>query len=66
MKIVFNRREQEVGEGTTITKLVQQLNFNPATVAVELNGQLLLHEEYNRELHPGDRVELVLNMGGGV
>ncbi len=65
MKIIFNRQEKEVAEGISINEFVQQLDFNPVTVAVELNGQLLLHEEYSRKLQPGDKVELVLNMGGG-
>ncbi|MBC7324956.1 MAG: hypothetical protein H5T99_06545 [Moorella sp. (in: Bacteria)] len=38
----------------------------PVTVAVEVNGRLLLPGEYNQDLQQGDKVEIVLNTGGGV
>ncbi|CEP67500.1 Molybdopterin synthase/thiamin biosynthesis sulphur carrier, beta-grasp [Moorella glycerini] len=66
MTIILNRQEKEVAEGITVKELVEQLNFNPVTVAVEVNGRLLLPEEYNQNLQQGDKVEIVLNMGGGV
>ncbi|WP_258358456.1 sulfur carrier protein ThiS [Moorella sulfitireducens (nom. illeg.)] len=66
MKIIFNRQEKEVHKGINVKELVEQLNFDPVTVAVEVNGRLLLKEEYNYPLQEGDKVELVLNMGGGV
>ncbi|GFN22248.1 sulfur carrier protein ThiS [Thermanaeromonas sp. C210] len=66
MKIIFNRQEKEVQEGINVKELVEPLNFDPVTVAVEVNGRLLLKEEYSNPLQEGDKVELVLNMGGGV
>lgn len=66
MKIILNRQEKEVQEGINVRELVEQLNFDPVAIAVEVNGRLLLKKEYSNPLQEGDEVELVLNMGGGV
>ncbi len=52
-------------EATSIAELVAELGFAKGTVLVELNGTALRHEEWTRELHDGDVLELLRIVAGG-
>ena len=52
-------------EAKSIAELVAELSFAKGTVLVELNGTALRHEEWTRELHDGDVMELLRIVAGG-
>lgn len=50
----------------TILELLNQLNLNPAHIAVEKNGRIIDKNDYKSEpVHQGDSLELIRFMGGG-
>lgn len=53
-------------EGMHLPDLLADLGLNPRLLAVEYNGEIL-HRQYwaDREVQPGDRVEIVTIVGGG-
>ena len=65
MTITVNGQPRDVGDGTTVTQLIEQHNFTPSKVAVELNRRLIRAEKYDTILKPGDEVEIVTFVGGG-
>lgn len=61
-----NGRKRWVREGTTITGLLEQLDFEPALVVVERNREIVERKSYERTtLADGDSLELVHFVGGG-
>ena len=66
MKIILNGEARSVGEPTTISTLVRELNLIPATLLIEHNGLALHREEWNsRALRDGDNVEFIRVVAGG-
>jgi sulfur carrier protein len=66
VQVNVNGQAREVGEGTTIAELLDQLALKAKYVAVEVNLELVprnRHAEYR--LAPGDRLEVVTLVGGG-
>ena len=53
--------------GTLLPTFLEQLDFNLRLVAVEYNGEIL-HRQFwpTTEIQPGDRLEVVTIVGGGV
>lgn len=62
-----NGEPRQCPPGTTLPDLLEQLNFNPRLVAVEYNGEIL-HRQFwqTTEMQPGDRLEIVTIVGGGI
>ncbi len=66
MKLTVNGKPSEVDDGTTVSALVRDLGLTVRTVAVELNGEPVLREDYDDiRLEEGDVVEVVRPVQGG-
>ncbi len=66
MEIVVNDQKHEVPDGITIAELLDRLRLVKSLVAVEVNLQVVPHQQYAEyRLNPGDRLEIVTLVGGG-
>ncbi len=64
--IVVNGQSHATAEGQTILGLLQQLNLEPARVAVELDRRIVKQPRWQETvLHPGAQLEIVHFVGGG-
>ena len=66
MQITVNDEPQKIKPGTTLDRLLQQLELEPRYLAVERNQELIPRAEHARcVLQPDDRLEIVTLVGGG-
>jgi thiamine biosynthesis protein ThiS len=66
MKIILNGEPRAVAGPKTVSALVRELNFIPATLLIEHNGLALHREEWNsRALRDGDKIEFIHVVAGG-
>ena len=66
VRIELNGEAKELGEGTTLLGLVEQLSLAPERLAVELNREVVRRSDWPAVvLSEGDRVEIVHFVGGG-
>ena len=66
MQIVINGKAQEVTQGTTLARLIEQRGLEGKRVAIELNREVVPRSQYvDSRLCDGDRVEIVAAIGGG-
>ena len=66
MEIRLNGKTREVPEGTTISRLLEELKLQPLRVAVQVNTDIIKRERYGEVLlQPGDTVEVLTFMSGG-
>lgn len=66
MEITVNGQSRRVAEGTTVARLVEELNLPTRHVAVEVNLQLVPRAQHaEHRLADGDRLEIVTFVGGG-
>ena len=66
MQVELNGEPRELGEGTTLSALIEQLALAPERVAVELNRDVVRRADWpDTRLAEGDRVEIVHFVGGG-
>ncbi|MDA8160737.1 MAG: sulfur carrier protein ThiS [Desulfobacteraceae bacterium] len=66
MKIIVNGEDRQAPPGITVAAYVATLGFDPETVVVELDGQILGRFEYDeRRLAEGAELELIRFVGGG-
>jgi len=66
MNVVANGKPYTLDELATIATLLDAMNLSGRVVAVEVNGDAVLRSEHAaRELHDGDRVEVVRAVAGG-
>jgi sulfur carrier protein len=66
MAITVNGEPQSVPQGQTILGLLQQLELDPARVAVELDRRIVKQPRWPETvLRPGAQVEIVQFVGGG-
>ncbi|SJZ78641.1 sulfur carrier protein ThiS [Selenihalanaerobacter shriftii] len=67
MKIVLNGEELELDKELTIEELLKKEDVDmPEMVSVELNGEILVREEFKDQIvKGGDKVEFLYFMGGG-
>ena len=66
MEIYVNDKRRQILEGTTVARLLDEMQMQPRYVAVERNLQLIpraVHAEC--VLDDGDRLEIVTLVGGG-
>jgi sulfur carrier protein len=67
MQLIINGKEENVTNGLSVSDLLKERGVEtPETVAVELNGEILDHEEFdNINLKEKDKVEFIFFVGGG-
>ncbi len=66
MKIIVNGEEKEAPPASSVSEYVVSLGFDPETVVVELNGQILKRVDYaESRLTEGCELELIRFIGGG-
>jgi sulfur carrier protein len=66
MQIQVNGEPREIGEGTTLTQLLDTLDLRGRRCAIEVNQALVPRsEQADRVLRADDRVEIVQAIGGG-
>ncbi len=66
MEIVVNGKPTIVDANCSVADLICELGLNNSRIAVELNREILSRDCFeNRELKPGDRIEIVRAIGGG-
>ena len=64
IKITINKKEEFIGNNTTVKELIQSRGLKKA--AVWVNGSQLLKAQYDTFiLHEGDEVKLLRIMAGG-
>ena len=64
--VFLNGERRELGERTSVARLIEELGLRPEIVAVEVNQELVSRaRRASRELQDGDRIELVTLVGGG-
>ncbi|MDQ1639773.1 MAG: sulfur carrier protein [Pyrinomonadaceae bacterium] len=67
MQIQVNGEHQEVSEGLPLSELITNLKLRADQIAIELNHEVLRRAAWTATtLQPGDRVEIVHFVGGGV
>jgi sulfur carrier protein len=66
IKIEVNGKPRTVATGSTVASLLQTLELDPRTLAVERNLELVPRAQHAATpLAPGDRLEVVTLVGGG-
>lgn len=66
VEITLNGAGQEVEHGLTISQLLERLALAGKRIAVERNGEIVPKTEHPRvRLEDGDRIEIVIAVGGG-
>ena len=66
MNIVLNGQPQTLSGPTSVSTLVEQLGYAGKRIAVERNGEIVPKSTYLLvQLEPGDRLEIVVAVGGG-
>ena len=65
-QIVINGDPREVSTGWSLLDLLAALDFDPRTVAVERNGEIVPRNLHGQTLlHEADRLEIVRFVQGG-
>ena len=66
MQVIVNDEPRTLPDGATVADLVASLGLGPRRIAVEVNVQVVPRAGYGaRALCDGDRVEIILFVGGG-
>jgi len=66
MQIMLNGQAFETENGTTISVLLNEADIVAKRYAVEVNQTIIPRSEHaNHELSAGDKVEIVVAIGGG-
>jgi sulfur carrier protein len=66
IEIVVNGETRTAPPGQTILDLLQQLQLDPARVAVEMDRRIIRQPRWSETvLEPGARLEIVQFVGGG-
>lgn len=64
--IIVNGKEINLTEDTTVAEYLEQNQYQVKRIAVELNGDILPKYSYSDTmLKDGDRLEVVIFVGGG-
>lgn len=66
MQIQINGEQHEYADGSTLARVVAQLDHGERRVAIEHNGHIVPRAEHDTvTVHDGDRLEIVHAIGGG-
>lgn len=64
--VEVNGRVEQIPAGLTIAALLERYDLARRPLAVEVNGEVVPRERHHeRQLQPGDRIEIVTLVGGG-
>ncbi|MBS0557121.1 MAG: sulfur carrier protein ThiS [Proteobacteria bacterium] len=64
--IVLNGQSRTCAAGHTLAALLEDAGYAQRRVAVEINREIVPKSEHaQREIHDGDRIEIVHALGGG-
>lgn len=66
MEIIVNGDKVHCEENITLEKLIMDLGYQKSRIAVEVNGEIVVKDQYGScTLGPADRLEIVTFVGGG-
>lgn len=66
MEVSVNGEKRELGAGTTVLGLLEDVYSIPDSVAVELNLKIIDRKDFSRTvLKEGDQLEIIRFVGGG-
>lgn len=66
MQVMVNGKPQQCPDGATVSSLLEQLSLTGKRVAVEHNGSIVPRSRHGQAvLAEGDRLEIVVAVGGG-
>jgi thiamine biosynthesis protein ThiS len=66
MEIYVNGEPRDIPAHSTVAQLIETLQLTSRRTAVEINREIVPRGDYSqRQLQPGDRVEIVHAIGGG-
>ena len=66
MNIILNNELDEVHDGTTIKKLLDDKKIRTKYIAIEINKKIIPKSSYyEHELKEGDKIEIITAIGGG-
>ncbi len=66
MQVIINGKPETLGDGTTVSQLLEERDVQPVRVAVEINEEIVSRKVFTgTEIHEGDRIEIVTLVGGG-
>jgi thiamine biosynthesis protein ThiS len=67
--LIVNGTEQQYPTGrlpSTLADLLRELNISSATVAAEIDDQIIEHDKFGEtKLYSGQKIELIRFVGGG-
>lgn len=64
--IFLNGEPRQVAAGQTLAGLIEQLGYTGKRIATERNGEIVPKSQYaDTPLAAGDRLEIVVAVGGG-
>jgi sulfur carrier protein len=66
VRLQVNGEAQTFSAPLTLLELLAIMNFNPRSIAIEYNGEILHRQYWEAQLiQEGDRLEIVTIVGGG-
>jgi len=66
IELSINGESKRIAPHTSVAQLIEQMNLAGKRVAVERNGEIVPRSQHAAvELHSGDRLEIVVAVGGG-
>ncbi len=66
INVTLNGEAKHIASGTFLATLVEELSLAGKRYAIERNGEIVPKSTFaETELHDGDRLEIVVAVGGG-
>ncbi|MCB5364920.1 sulfur carrier protein ThiS [Pusillimonas sp. CC-YST705] len=66
MNIILNGQSRPLGSVQTVAELIRELGYENKRIAIERNGDIVPRSQHaSTELADGDRLEIVVAVGGG-
>ena len=66
IELSINGESKQIAPHTTVAQLIEQMNLAGKRLAVERNGEIVPRGQHAQtELAAGDRLEIVVAVGGG-
>ena len=66
IELSINGESKQLAAHTNVAQLIEQMNLTGKRVAVERNGEIVPRSQHSTvELLAGDRLEIVVAVGGG-